>query len=341
MVNYKGPGRKGLSTRAYILRELRKEPGVRVSGEVLASGLGLSRVAVWKGVQSLIAAGYPIGGAESGYCLAVEGREDPLYPWEFGEREGLFRYFDRTGSTMDRAREYAEATRPGAETGPFMVFTAETQSAGRGRNGRTWASEAGGLFFTVLERSGLALVDYPLFSMRAQIAAAVTVELLTGKRAALRWPNDVYSGGGKIAGILSELSGEGDWLRWIALGIGINVNNRPALKAGGRTFSCTELAGRRLSRREGLRLFFEEFEKLRGTGARELGDLWNSRAQGIGARVTVIRAEHGERKEGGGTGGVFTGIDGRGRCRIAAHRDRTRFYPPGTVSLIYHGVEDA
>jgi BirA family biotin operon repressor/biotin-[acetyl-CoA-carboxylase] ligase len=337
MVNHKGPDRRGLSTRAYILRELRKEPGARVSGEVLASGLGLSRVAVWKGIRSLIAAGYPIGGAESGYCLAGEGREDPLYPWEFGEREGLFRCFHRTGSTMDRAREYAEAPGPGAEGGPFMVFTAETQSAGRGRNGRAWASEAGGLFFTVLERSGLALADYPLFSMRAQIAAARTVEVLTGKRAALRWPNDVYAGGGKIAGILSELSGEGDRLRWIALGIGINVNNRPAL--GGGTPSCAELAGRPLSRREGLGLFLDEVEKLRSAGARELADLWNGRAWGIGARVRTIRADHGERKEGGGAGGVFTGIDGRGRCGIADSRGRTRFYPPGTLSLVYPGAE--
>ncbi|MDR0732228.1 MAG: biotin--[acetyl-CoA-carboxylase] ligase [Treponema sp.] len=338
MVNHNGTGRAGLSTRAYILRELRKEPGARVRGEFLAAGLGLSRVAVWKGVQSLIAAGYPITGAESGYCLAPDGRDVPLYPWEFGEREGLFRWFGSTGSTMDRAREYAEAPGLPAEGGPFMVFTAETQSAGRGRNGRNWASEAGGLFFTILERSGLALADYPLFSMRAQIAAARTVEALTGKRAGLRWPNDVYAGEGKIAGVLSEVSGEGDRLRWIALGIGINVNNIPPLKSGGTAPSCAELAGRWLSRREGLGLFLEELERLRGAAAVELRDLWNSRAQGIGAPVLVIPAGHGENKEeaGGGERGTFSGIDSRGYCRITGESKRS--YAPGTVSLIYRGV---
>ncbi|MDR2177808.1 MAG: biotin--[acetyl-CoA-carboxylase] ligase [Treponema sp.] len=340
--------REGLSTRAYIVRELRKEPGSRVRGENLAAGLGLSRVAVWKGVQSLIAAGYPITSAESGYCLAA-GQEDPLYPWEFGEREGLFRCFDSTGSTMDRAREYAET--PGRQVpaglGPFMVFTAETQSAGRGRSGRNWASEPGGLFFTVLESPGLALADYPVFSMKAQIAAARTVEALTGKRAGLRWPNDVYAGGGKIAGILTELSGEENRLRWIAAGVGINVNNFSPVSDGsgpGRALSCAELAGRRLSRREGLALFLGEMEKLRDADARELRDLWTSRAGGIGAQVSLIPAEHGEDKERGKTRvvgrGIFLGIDSRFRCRIGPCSGTAgpRAYPPGTVSLIYHGV---
>ncbi|MDR2748087.1 MAG: HTH domain-containing protein, partial [Treponema sp.] len=157
MVNHGKAKREGLSTRAYILGELRKEPGAWVPGESLALGLGLSRVAVWKGVRSLIAAGYPVASAGPGYRLG--GETDLLYPWEFGEREGLFRCFGRTDSTMDRAREYAEGGR--GETGSIMVITAETQSAGRGRGGRNWASEPGGLFFTVLERPSLALADYP------------------------------------------------------------------------------------------------------------------------------------------------------------------------------------
>jgi BirA family biotin operon repressor/biotin-[acetyl-CoA-carboxylase] ligase len=246
-----------------------------------------------------------------------------------------------------------------------MVFSAETQSAGRGRNGRNWASETGGLFFTVLEQPGRPLADWPLFSMRAQLAAARTVEALTGRRAALRWPNDVYAGGGKIAGILTELSGAGDRLRWIAVGVGINVNNRTE-----RALSCAELAGQRLSRREGLERFLGELEQLRGAGAGELRDLWNAQAEGLGAPVRLIPAEHGESKgtgEYGGTrgtapeGGIFLGIDSRGRCRIAGAGAEppngvrsgvrpgvrsgvrrqvpvARCYPPGTVSLIYQGV---
>jgi BirA family biotin operon repressor/biotin-[acetyl-CoA-carboxylase] ligase len=348
MVNQKRAKEKGLSTRAYILGELRREPGAWVRGEILAGELGLSRVAVWKGVRSLIAAGYPINSAETGYRLAAGGGTDFLYPWEFGKRERLFRCFALTGSTMDRAREYAEGS--GGEElagqGGFMVFTAEAQSAGRGRTGRNWASEPGGLFFTVLERPDLAVGDYPLFSMRVQIAAARTVGALTGREARLLWPNDVYAGGKKIAGVLTELSGEGDRLRWIAAGVGINVNNVLAGNSAGGAVSCGQLAGRRLSRREGLALFLGELEKLRSAGTGELRDIWNSLAGGIGASVIVIPPDHGEGKEPRQNlirgRGIFAGIDHRGRCRIrqtgSPGETTGRVYSPGRASLIYQGV---
>jgi BirA family biotin operon repressor/biotin-[acetyl-CoA-carboxylase] ligase len=353
MVNKNPAKRDGLSTRAYVLGELRREPGAWVHGEALAGALGLSRVAVWKGVRSLVAAGYPVVSGESGYRLAA-GETDFLYPWEFGEREGLFRFFGSTGSTMDRAREYAEGPgdtmRAAMEAGAPMVFAAETQSAGRGRGGRDWASGPGGLFFTVLERPGLALADYPLCSMGAQIAAARTVAALTGREARLRWPNDVYADGKKIAGVLTELSGEGDRIRWIAVGVGINVNNLPAMPSG-RAVSCAELAGRRLSRREGLSLFLGELEKLRGSGPGELRDAWNSLAGGIGAPVIVAPPGHGGEKDPRRAmlRGIFGGVDRRGRCRIrpeagpgSAGQSGTgpqgavrRAYAPGTASLIY------
>jgi BirA family biotin operon repressor/biotin-[acetyl-CoA-carboxylase] ligase len=173
--------------------------------------------------------------------------------------------------------------------------------------------------------------------MEAQIAAARTVAALTGKEARLRWPNDVYAEGKKIAGVLTELSAEGDRLRWIALGVGINVNN-PAPVFGTRTgtVSCAGIAGRRLSRREGLGMFLGELEKLRGAGAGELRDAWNSLADGIGAPVTALSPERGE--EGAPpelrARGYFTGLDSRGRCGLKVGTD-TRFYDPGTVSLVY------
>jgi biotin operon repressor len=403
-INEAGRG-AGLSTRAYLLGELRKEPGAWVRGEVLAAGRGISRVAVWKGIRSLAAAGYPVTGGEAGYRLDPGGGADFLYPWEFGEREGLFRWFGRTGSTMDRARDYAEAGgRTDRGSGAAMVFTAETQSAGRGSRGRGWVSDSGGLFVTVLTWPGRALAEYPLVSMGAQIAAARTVGALTGKGARLRWPNDVYLGGKKIAGALTELSAGGDRIRWIAVGVGINVNNPapvigdrapdPACDPdGGQTrgglvcgpdcgpdcgerahggqirggqvrgeqtedragaVSCAEIAGRRLSRREGLGIFLGELEKLRGAGAGELRDAWNSLAGGIGAPVTVIPAGHGEAGDPGRAGGPaeirrgvrargrFAGIDSRGRCRVLVETGRggktvSRSYAPGTASLLYRG----
>ncbi|MDR3192590.1 MAG: biotin--[acetyl-CoA-carboxylase] ligase [Treponema sp.] len=339
MVNHGKPGsvpERGLSTRAFILRELRRDPGAPVSGEDLAKGLGISRVAVWKGVRSLVAAGYPVESGESGYRLPPVWKDDFLYPWEFGEREALFRYFSATGSTMDRARELAEQPASELSFPSGTVIAAEVQSAGRGRNGRNWASMPGGLFFTILEKPDLAVADYPLFSMAAQIGAAESAAALCGREVRLRWPNDVYVGGKKVAGVLTELSGQGDRLRWISCGVGINVNNRPA---GADAVSCAEIAGRPLSRREGLGVFLDAFEKLGKPGdPKEIGRRWNSLAQGIGSPVRVIGADHGEGKEPGAAKlldtGVFAGIDPQGRCVIRNERGEAR-YSPGAASLIY------
>jgi BirA family biotin operon repressor/biotin-[acetyl-CoA-carboxylase] ligase len=346
MVNQRKRGavpEKGLSTRAFILRELRKDPGAPVSGEDLAKGLGISRVAVWKGARSLIAAGYPIESGGGGYRLPPAWKDDFLYPWEFGEREALFRYFPATGSTMDRARELADPPGAGDSGASFpsgTVIAAEIQSAGRGRNGRNWASVLGGLFFTILEKPDLAVADYPLFSMAAQIGAAKSAAALSGGEARLRWPNDVYAAGKKVAGVLTELSGQGDRLRWISCGVGLNVNNR----SGGKdAVSCAEIAGRSLSRREGLGVFIDEFEKLgKLKDPKEITRRWNSLAEGIGAPVRVIRADHGEGKDPKATEvlgtGLFAGIDPQGRCVIRNGTGETR-YSPGAASLIYRGPE--
>ena len=142
--------------------------------------------------------------------------------------------------------------------------------------------------------------------------------------------------------------------------MGININNLPAGHTEtGRAVSCTELAGRRLSRREGLGLFLEELEKLRKTGPGELRDLWNSLAQGIGAPVIVIPPGHRGKKDPCRAAlqerGIFAGIDHRCRCRIMTgpgtgpqtgsrqigvrtNRAVQKLYPPGTASLIYPGI---
>jgi len=117
---------KDISSKAKLLYHLRENKGEPLSGTKLAKDIGVSRVAVWKTVQSLIEAGYSIETRETGYLLDPKKEKDFLYPWEFREKENLFYHFKNTPSTMDRARESALK---GAKNG--SVFTAEKQSAGR------------------------------------------------------------------------------------------------------------------------------------------------------------------------------------------------------------------
>jgi BirA family biotin operon repressor/biotin-[acetyl-CoA-carboxylase] ligase len=324
-----------LSTKAQILMALRKKAGETVSGGALALDIGVSRVSVWKGIQALCAAGYPIETQDSGYSLDPEKNSDFLYPWEFGEKEAGFRHFAATGSTMDRAREFAMQ---GLAAG--TVITAEKQNAGRGRNGNPWASRQGGLYCTLLERPGLALADYCLPSMLYQIAAARVLSAICGKPARLRWPNDIYVGKRKIAGVMTELEGEGDSINWLAIGIGINVNNAaPSQKA----VSCAELAGHTLVRSGILLQILDEAARIKkytkpGTaysqGNRMLAAEWNSFADCIGAKASVVAC--GEAKGRMYARGIFAGIDPAGRCIIKSENGKGALYfNPGPVSLTF------
>ena len=346
MVNQHG---KKVSTKARLIMALREQAGRPISGSVLASAIGVSRVAVWKGIQSLLEAGYPIETADSGYALDLGKPCDFLYPWEFGEQETMFRHYDKTTSTMDNARELAFQG-----SAACTVITAERQRAGRGRNGRTWASRQGGLFCTILERPNLTLADYQQAVMVFQIAVARALGHFCGKPARLRWPNDIYIDQRKIAGVMAELEGEGDSVTWLATGIGVNVNNHaPSQKAA----SCAGIAGHPISRRDVLLRILDEVEKVRGQtssgmayaqGNRLLAAEWNSLADCIGAKLAVIYSGFEDSSMDGVGGdssrkvlarGIFAGIDPSGRCIIKSahgnHGKDTLYFNPGPISLMF------
>ncbi len=117
-----------------------------------------------------------------------------------------------TASTNDRARALAVA---GAPHGTLV--TAGAQSAGRGRQGRTWAAPPGRALLL-----SLLLRDYdPLLPLRAGLAVAD----LAGGAARVKWPNDVLVDGRKLAGVLVEARPRDGWA---VLGIGVNVAVDPA-----------------------------------------------------------------------------------------------------------------
>jgi BirA family biotin operon repressor/biotin-[acetyl-CoA-carboxylase] ligase len=342
------------SSKAHLLFLLREKQGIPVSGNVLAKEIGVSRVAVWKTVQALMEFGYSIQTIESGYFLNPKDEKDFLYPWEFGEKEKMFFHYQETGSTMDRAREMALRGKAGGS-----VFTAEKQSAGRGRIGRTWVSHAGGLFFSMLERPCLTLSDYTQLSLVTQIASARVISKVCGKQAHLRWPNDVYIDNRKIAGISTEVLGEGDIISWLTLGIGINVNNPvPSENAA----SCAEIIGHTISRREVLNDILDEIEKVKKTfdtrnvslqgvstpdvatsGNSALVAEWNSHSDKIGAKAVVFEPENKNSAysiDNPGqilAQGIFSGIDSSGKCILKIEDDSEKMvhFNQGAVSLVF------
>ncbi|HET7296392.1 MAG TPA: biotin--[acetyl-CoA-carboxylase] ligase [Gemmatimonadales bacterium] len=115
--------------------------------------------------------------------------------------------------------------RIGAQGAPSgSVVIAEEQTAGRGRDGRTWHSPPGGAWLGVLLRPERA--ELGATAVRVGLAVADAVDaLLARPEARLKWPNDVLLGDRKLAGILGEGRWHGEAVQWLAVGVGVNVRN--------------------------------------------------------------------------------------------------------------------
>jgi BirA family biotin operon repressor/biotin-[acetyl-CoA-carboxylase] ligase len=121
-------------------------------------------------------------------------------------------------STQDVAHTLAAG---GAPAGTLVL--ADEQHAGRGRHGRAWVSEAGaGIWLTLIERPTDSMaVD--VLSLRIGLAIARALDAFTSDGVRLKWPNDVYTTRGKVAGILCEARWRNGAVEWVAIGVGINV----------------------------------------------------------------------------------------------------------------------
>jgi len=124
-------------------------------------------------------------------------------------------------STNDEAARYARA---GASHGTLVI--AERQEAGRGREGRAWASPSGGLYFSAVMRPPLPLADVPPITLAIGIAVCDAARAF-GAAAALKWPNDVLIGDKKLAGVLVETQSQGGRLDSVIVGIGVNLGSVP------------------------------------------------------------------------------------------------------------------
>ena len=221
MVGVSGRPAAQMKTREAVLDALRSAQDRGVSGQALASSLGVSRVAVRKHVAALRAEGYGIDALPGrGYTL----RSVPDAPLP-GEVVRLLNggFWTRvtgggeTGSTNDDARALARAS---AEKG--TVVLASRQVSGRGRLGRTWESPEGGAYFSMVLRPSVSPADASSLALAVAVGIAEGLEAL-GVGVTLKWPNDVFLGEGKVAGVLLEMTAEADRVDWVIVGIGVNV----------------------------------------------------------------------------------------------------------------------
>lgn len=197
------------------------------SGPSLAQRLGISRAAVWKQVEGLRRAGYPLQAQRArGYRLKP-GSPSPeaLQAVRSGSFGAFYAYLATTSSTQDVLKNWAL---DGAEEG--SVVLAEGQQQGRGRRGRAWVSEAGNsLTFSVLLRPQIPISSLPLISLAAGLALCEACGV-----GGLKWPNDLLVAGSsagreaqayrKMAGVLLEAQTSGEEVAYVILGVGLNVH---------------------------------------------------------------------------------------------------------------------
>ena len=248
-----------------ILEKLKANRGSFVSGEELAQDAGISRAAIWKRIERLRAMGYEIlSSPHKGYKLV--GAAPGIHPFEIKETIGteIFGHEIYFKPEVDSTNIWARAL-AGQGAGEGTVVIAESQSRGKGRLGRSWASAPGlGLWFSIILRPRLSVMDLSGINILTATAVAKAIFNVTGVQARIKWPNDLTFENRKLGGILTEINGEMERIHYMVLGIGLNINHMPADFPGelsGKATSLRMIMGEEVSRSKVLQEFLRIFEK--------------------------------------------------------------------------------
>lgn len=211
--------------RDEILAQLRAAGEQGISGQTLAQNLGVSRTAIWKSIKTLQKEGYGItAGKNRGYCL-VEDR-DRLSAAELNtllpELEVVV--LDSVDSTNNEAKRRIVAGEQ-----KLLLVTAECQTAGRGRQGKSFYSPDGtGVYLTLVVHPNAPIFDAVSVTTRASVAVCRAIRNVCAAQPEIKWVNDLYLNGKKICGILVEAMSDFETgiTKSLVIGVGVNVSTR-------------------------------------------------------------------------------------------------------------------
>ena len=319
-----------------MVSELLENAGSRyLSGNAIAERLGITRAAVWKCIHQMEADGYRIEATSRGYRLsetsdAVSCNSIIRYLGDVAPRYEVevLQKTDSTNTYLKRMANELLAAGRRAEDVPWRAVVAGSQSAGRGRMGRTFVSPAGtGVYLSVFLRPQLLPRQAVRITTVAAVAGCRAIEVCTDSRPQIKWVNDIMIGGKKTCGILTEASIdlESGSMAWAVMGIGFNVYE----PEGGFPEELKDIAGAIApERRRDLRSriaaeFLKSFRKL--CADLEIGGYaaeYKQRSFLIGQPVSVIR---------GGEARSATAVDIDGECRLLVR------YGDGTEEALSSG----
>ncbi|MEL7561500.1 bifunctional biotin--[acetyl-CoA-carboxylase] ligase/biotin operon repressor BirA [Stutzerimonas chloritidismutans] len=301
------------------------------SGEELGLALGVSRSAVWKYLQRLESdCGLELFKVPGkGYRLA-----EPLSLLKYEDSFAVLARFgwrlylrETTDSTNAEALRLLQSGVPA----PFVVM-AEGQTAGRGRRGREWASPpAQNIYYTLALKVLNGLQGLSGLSLVVGLAVLSALRRSGVEGVGLKWPNDVYADGRKIAGILVELNGDPADACHVIIGIGVNVNMRPSSLSIGQPWTTVREQTGGLASRADLAHFLSEslhhyLDRHSREGFSSLREEWEASNIWYG-RDCVLSTGAQQIK------GVMNGIDEQGALRLWIEGRGEQCFSGGELSL--------
>lgn len=314
-----------------IVRSLMNHATVVVSGTKIAQEISSSRSEVWRLIQQLRRLGVDVAGhPATGYQL--RSVPDLLLPEMLDSLvrgtvfEKHLHHYYKIGSTNTAAMA---AAADGAPEG--SAFLAEEQTAGRGRGANTWQSpRSTGIYCSVILRPNLPPSEVLLLSLAAGLAVHAAIQTVDARvMPDLKWPNDVLIDGKKVCGILTEMNAEATRVRYIVVGIGINVNQADFPKELGAT-SLRLQTGSEWSRVELASALLKSLDR----EYRQFVDAPESRQELLVRFAQYSSWIQGKRvrieENGASFEGTTEGLDPRGFLRVRVNRE-VRTVLSGTV----------
>lgn len=268
-----------------------------VSGAELCKALGVSRAAVWKAVEALRKEGYEIE-AQSAVGYRLTAAPDRLNAAELRTADGVVGRevvcLDTVDSTNEEIKRRALA---GAEAG--LVVTAETQTGGKGRRGRSFQSLSGkGLYLSVLLKPRVPLDQVSQLTAWTAVAVCRAIEAVCNVKPQIKWPNDVLVDGKKLCGILTEMGVEAETgaLSYVVVGMGTNVSQTaqdfgPELS---EIATSLHILGAEVTRRELALALMAELDRMNAAfpdGREEYFDAYTRRCVTLGKQVKLVRLD--------------------------------------------------
>lgn len=256
-----------------------------ISGEQLAKKFGKSRAAVWKAVKSLIHDGYDIDAVTNkGYKLTDNN--------DVVSAQSIKSYLKNDIDVIcldcvDSTNNECKRMLADGQYGVFLV-TADEQTAGRGRQGKTFYSPiATGVYFSLVIRPHAALTNAVTATTAASVAVCKAIEQLTDKQPKIKWVNDVYVDNKKICGILTEAitNFEEGIVDSVIIGIGINISTH-SFPDGVNNAGCLNAD---VDRNRLIAQTVDELLNIAGGDYKSFIDYYRSHSLVIGERIKFIQ----------------------------------------------------